>query len=58
MATKPQQQQAQQPPDEFAGQGGSYVVDASGKRTLVHRTDHPDTVAKDRAASQPKQPKE
>ncbi|MES2126650.1 MAG: hypothetical protein V4463_05205 [Pseudomonadota bacterium] len=24
--------------DEFEGQGGSYVVDESGVRTLIHRT--------------------
>lgn len=30
--------------DEFAGQGGSYVMDPiTGKRTLVERTDAPQT---------------
>ena len=24
--------------DDFEGQGGSYVVDENGKKTLVHRT--------------------
>lgn len=27
--------------DEFAGQGGSYLVGKDGKRTLVHRTQEP-----------------
>lgn len=30
--------------DDFAGQGGSFVLDpATGKRTLVERTAEPDT---------------
>jgi hypothetical protein len=27
--------------DEFAGQGGSYLVGTDGKRKLVHRTQEP-----------------
>jgi hypothetical protein len=30
--------------DEFAGQGGSYMLDpATGKRTLIERTEEPET---------------
>lgn len=32
-------QEAEKAPDPFDGQGGSYVVDESGKKTLVSRTD-------------------
>jgi hypothetical protein len=38
--------------DEFAGQGGSYLVDKDGKRQLVHRTEapKPEDAAKEPAA--------
>lgn len=48
--------------DEFAGQGGSYLLDPkTGKRTLVHRTQHPapgetDPEAGARAAPAPSGP--
>lgn len=32
-------QEAEKAPDPFEGQGGSYHVDESGKKTLVARTD-------------------
>ena len=32
-------------PDEFAGQGGSYLVGADGKRKLVERTREPGATA-------------
>lgn len=44
------QEQPQPQPDEFAGQGGSYILDpATGKRRLVERTDHPDIAARSAA---------
>lgn len=48
----------EKPQDEYAGQGGSYLVGKDGKRVLVHRTKDPEPVAQPAPAASTEQTKE